>query len=443
MTGVWVTNDTISATRMNEKTIFQGSGAAIAGLTTYSGMLAFCTSSGSGFVVDTMYQRNTANTTWIATGTGRSGDQVYPLSVTIGDYTAPAAPVASSNRGFNFSSSTGWTTTDSGALNVDTVGGTIDFNTDTTNVVLYYDLTSISDSGCNIRFKYTCANFSATVANIQYFLICLSDNTSNIVTSNDSIGFGVRVDSAGSLYQAVYGDGGTPRANTQNFAESVGAETFYIEIKRTSTTSFTVSLYSDAAYTTLVEAETVTIPATITGLRYIKLLTLAENATNELNGTIDDMSYNTTASTPGGFEVNVIDDSTSTSWISATENNPNIYVDLGSAKELHAIALNIDKTLTTETEIQVRASTDTTFTSPEVVRTLAVSDFTDDTWRFITIPRATTDKRYVQLYGSSNSVILAVNEVKYLTKSAADFEKGHFHRYISPTNSGDNGLDSN
>lgn len=65
MTGVWATNDTISATRMNEKTTFQGTGAAISGLTTYAGMVAFCTSTGSGFTADTLYFRNAANSAWL------------------------------------------------------------------------------------------------------------------------------------------------------------------------------------------------------------------------------------------------------------------------------------------------------------------------------------------------------------------------------------------
>ena len=137
------------------------------------------------------------------------------------------------------------------------------------------------------------------------------------------------------------------------------------------------------------------------------------------------------------------DDSTTTSWTSNSENNPNIYFNLGSAKELAAIAINLNRSLTTETEIQIRFSTDVTFTSGETVRTLLVTDFTDDTWRFITIPRSLLDKQYFQIYGSNNSKVLSINEVKYISPSAALFDRSHFHKYLSPTSTSDNGLDSN
>jgi hypothetical protein len=56
----------VTYTKLNQKTLFVGTGAAIAAATTYAGMLAFCTSSGSGFVINTLYECNAANTAWIA-----------------------------------------------------------------------------------------------------------------------------------------------------------------------------------------------------------------------------------------------------------------------------------------------------------------------------------------------------------------------------------------
>ena len=59
---------------MNEKTLFQGTGAAIAGLAiTYAGMKAFCTSTGSGFTINIGYVRNTANDAWL-TSNGITGE---------------------------------------------------------------------------------------------------------------------------------------------------------------------------------------------------------------------------------------------------------------------------------------------------------------------------------------------------------------------------------
>ena len=61
----WDATDMPEATRLNQKTRFVGTGSQINALTTtYPGQEAFCTSTGSGFTVDTLYIRNSANTTW-------------------------------------------------------------------------------------------------------------------------------------------------------------------------------------------------------------------------------------------------------------------------------------------------------------------------------------------------------------------------------------------
>lgn len=82
MTGIWVAADVITAARMNEKTCIQASGATINGLTTYAGMLAFCTSTGNGFTANHLYERNAANDAWyeipvIQTTAPTSGNIVY------------------------------------------------------------------------------------------------------------------------------------------------------------------------------------------------------------------------------------------------------------------------------------------------------------------------------------------------------------------------------
>lgn len=65
----WDVGDYISAARMNQKGEFVGTGAEIAGISpAYPGQQAFCSATGSGFTVDTLYQRNAANTAWNAVG---------------------------------------------------------------------------------------------------------------------------------------------------------------------------------------------------------------------------------------------------------------------------------------------------------------------------------------------------------------------------------------
>lgn len=63
------TEEFFSPARFNRKVPSHLTGAQIAGLSpTYPNQLVVCTSTGSGFTVDTMYRRNTANTSWIGGG---------------------------------------------------------------------------------------------------------------------------------------------------------------------------------------------------------------------------------------------------------------------------------------------------------------------------------------------------------------------------------------
>jgi hypothetical protein len=138
---------------------------------------------------------------------------------------------------------------------------------------------------------------------------------------------------------------------------------------------------------------------------------------------------------------NLYTESTASSWNSSSEATPYLYLDMGSDKELAGIALNLNRTLTTVTSLTFEYSTDTTF-SGELVRTVLVSDFTDDTDRFINIPRREIDKRYCKIAGVGTGV-LSLNYVKYLAKTSTEFERGHFHKYLTPTDTTANTADSN
>jgi hypothetical protein len=138
---------------------------------------------------------------------------------------------------------------------------------------------------------------------------------------------------------------------------------------------------------------------------------------------------------------NLYTESTVDSWDSSSESTPYLYLDMGSDKELAGIALNLNRTNTTVTSLTFEYSTDNTF-SGEVVRTVLVSDFTDDTDRFINIPRREIAKRYCKIAGVGTGV-LSVNYVKYLAKTSAEFDTEHYHTFLSPTATTANSEDSN
>ena len=71
--------------RLNQKTVFVGTGAQIAAITTYAGQLAFCTSTGSGFTIESLYQRNSANSAWVEFITPNSTESAETNSTPITD----------------------------------------------------------------------------------------------------------------------------------------------------------------------------------------------------------------------------------------------------------------------------------------------------------------------------------------------------------------------
>jgi len=128
-------------------------------------------------------------------------------------------------------------------------------------------------------------------------------------------------------------------------------------------------------------------------------------------------------------------------WTSNSESTPNVYYSIGGTKELSQIGVKLDRTLTTVTSLTIEYSTDTTF-SGETVRTVLVSDFTDDTWRYLTIPRMINDRQYVRIAGVGTGV-LSVWSAVYLSPTSADFDRKHFHKYLNPLSTDSNSEDSN
>ncbi len=111
---------------------------------------------------------------------------------------------------------------------------------------------------------------------------------------------------------------------------------------------------------------------------------------------------------------NAINCNTSKSWISNCEANPTLTVDMGAATFIAGVAVHLDRTNTTETEFQIQVGDGSTW---ETMRTVTVSDLTDDTWEFRRINIRHQDQ--VRIRGSSgSSVRLAINEVKVYTRTS-------------------------
>lgn len=449
--------DGVSSARLNQKTLFVGTGAQISGATTYAGMLAYCTSTGSGFVADVCYERNAANTAWTPVGV----DQLayLKLSTTISDYSQPASATASSTDSGtrtvsfsdDFSGADSWVDNHAN-FGVNTTTDVFDFNDDgvTTNYASTYDLGAgnVSDSAWVLRFKI---DFDVlTAATNAWISLGISSVTTGGDVAEDFIGMLCQYEgtAATKTFHSQDRDGttlnvGSVDNNAGNDALAVGI--YYIQIRRLTTTTYDVKIYSDSTYTTLLYTLTGTCNATTASLRYIKFMNNNVAHAGQLQGTIDDVKFWNGITDAGFGASNAVDDVTTTDWKSASVANPAIYVDLTSDRELVALALNINKTATTITSFKVRATssaTGATFSDSDNIAYLNVSDFTDDTWRFLANNFLSENKRYVQFYANETGVF-SINEIK-ARYGVTDLRKimDHRHRTRSTT-AADSYVDSN
>ena len=88
--------------------------------------------------------------------------------------------------------------------------------------------------------------------------------------------------------------------NATNATSASFAQTALTANTATSATSATASIYSDSAYTTLVESRSLTIPSSLTGLRYfvVKNANPSQNQSGSQTGWIDDISFWNDVTTP-------------------------------------------------------------------------------------------------------------------------------------------------
>lgn len=438
MTGIWVAADVITAARANEKTIFQGTGAAISGLaTTYPGQLAFCTSTGSGFNINMSYVRNVANTAWISATGEAVSTLIMASNSTIGDYTAPTSVMTSSpdlsftddytTYASNAAADAVWAPAEStiNRVNItnDNLPMYINGYDSPVNSSVVRDIGNITNNNFELRFKVTFSGISGSYDATAAFGIFSGDKTVSNGTAQDGIALTVGVTS--TMY--AQGSDGDANFHTTGTAmtTSISATTYYVKIARTSLTSATVTLYSNSGYTTVVETKTLVIASTLTDLRYVGVknyrITTNPNFSRNYTATLDDFTFYSPVNTT------LWDDNTATKHTSSSMTNPSILLDMSSSVNASALAIYPDMTLTTETEIKIQGSADAvTFTD---LRKITVSNLTDSAWNYIRFNVGLY--RYIRIYGTGTSKILSIYEVKALKYTDALLLLGHGHLAIS------------
>jgi len=377
---------------------------------------------------------------------------VMSNSTTIGDYTQPAAATCSS-AGSGASGTeadflgpgkeTDWDdTTD---INYNTVSDVIDFSADgpaITDSYATYDLqqltagVSASDTQWVLRFKLDITTYTATDGSSSALVIGISNQaTSSGAAVQNGIGFEVGVGNVDQKYRlqtanAAVWARGSPDAV---FVKTPAVETIYLEVVRSSATDVTVSIFSSDAYTpgVLLEAQTINTVAGTTGLRYVSVKSDTQSQpNNRLIGTVTELEFWNNTAVATSSCAYAIDDDVATSWVSDSEVNPNIYVDMTSATTTSNLALypNVG---TTETEIKIQSSTDAIVWTDE--RTITFSNLTTGAWNYIRFNIISA--RYWRIYGSSGGAgVLQIDEIKVLDSvSDANVRNLHGHIPISST----------
>jgi hypothetical protein len=190
-----------------------------------------------------------------------------------------------------------WVSLDTAKNRVNITTKKLDFNIvrDGTSDDIDYDFgTTVSDTAWVLRYKMV---MNTPVAPSQYInggSIGLSSNTGT--NTMNIIGLGLEI----SHYTCTDILNGTSSSSLNylddQFSHTPTAETLYVEIIRTSSTSYTIELFSDSNYSTSVEKETVTnLSSSIVDLRYfhIRNFNNGANVAGSLSGTVDNIElYN-------------------------------------------------------------------------------------------------------------------------------------------------------
>ena len=347
--------------------------------------------------------------------TNFAGAAVVSHSTTIGDYTTPTSAVISSlgiQAAFSdaYTTNTGWTLTGT-KVNVDsTVADGLSFNAidgdDEERATKSLGFT-LNDTQwrADLTFKHTAVSSGENI-----YLALLAADTSLRNDSGDGLGFGMG-DNGKLIMHAR--DGATLTTNYATAAITPVINTFYYaSLERTSTTNLRLSIYTDSGRTTHLTGspENFTIPSTITTLTLVSHQTYNTGVTaRTLTAQGDDLAI---------YSPNPIyDNDTATLMKTTSQNNPNIYVDMGSALNLCAVAIYHDAVNTTETEIKIQSSSDAiTWTDK---RKITVSNLTGSAWNYYRFNIA-GGARYIRIYGTGTSKVLSTYEVKVLKKTDAE-----------------------
>ena len=221
--------------------------------------------------------------------TDRSFDYMYKIIST-----TPATWTMEPTYETDFSTNKGWVSNDTAKMNVNTSTSVFDF-TSIRNGSAATAYKALSKTASNdkwlLRFRY---NMSSSNNNDARLFIGLSSTTGNYGSTEDWLGIIIASSSGHNLWAIRGYDGvAVTIGSYDSFALTpVTGTNYYVELIRLSATSFKLNLYSDSTYSTLLDSVTHTIPSTLVGLSYLKIMNMNnDSAGYSMTGVIDDISF--------------------------------------------------------------------------------------------------------------------------------------------------------
>ena len=188
-----------------------------------------------------------------------------------------------------------WISNDTALCRGNTTNDNIDFNLNisSSDKNIYFDFgKTLSDTAWIIRFRMRFSTLTSA-ANAFFHIVLSSVAATGSGSTVDSIGIRVSNETVQKSY-GTYDTDGTAlnvAVDTQSAAIAWATATdYYVEIKRTSATAYTATIYTDSAFTTtLVAATTGTAVATTASLRYFSICNSAAASAGVFTGTIDEV----------------------------------------------------------------------------------------------------------------------------------------------------------
>ena len=217
----------------------------------------------------------------------------------------------------DFTGSDSWTDSDSSKIGVNTSDDDLDFDMrrDNSNDASVYDLTSVSNDSWVLRFKINFSAISGGSGNGNDIWIGLSDKdqTAGQSTSQDFIGIDMNMDGTNVMRSATTNDATFPLgagSSTVNWTPSTSTD-YYVQIIRTSSTNFTIDIFTDSSYSTKAfDTLSSSASSSTQSLQYLKIANRIDSSGGRtITGTIDDVKFYNGVTSVNAHENVILDES--------------------------------------------------------------------------------------------------------------------------------------